>query len=157
MLRSDCLVFTGSGALYGVALEAAVKVWETPQIPSFAYELEEGLHGPNYGYSQRHCVIALSDGGRDDAKARALAAYMKNEKQNGFLIGPHPLDAHDLALPAAGRAGILLFAAAVQTIACQLAVSQGRDLFAPHDNRVMYSYFDPHNENGNNGPAQTGK
>ena len=41
-------------------------------------------------------------------------------------------------------------------MAYQLAVSQGRDLFAPHDNRVMYSYFDTHNETGRaakQGPA----
>lgn len=146
MLRSDCLVFTGSGALAGVAMEAAVKMWETPQIVTLSYELEEGLHAPNYGYTQRHCVIALNDGGVDNDKARALAAFMKNEKQNGFIIGANPLDEHDLAIEVESDADCLLFAAVVQTMACQLAIAQGRDLFAPHDNRVMYSYFDTHNE-----------
>lgn len=148
MMRSDCMVFTGSGALAGVAMEAAVKGWEIPQMVSLSYELEEGLHSANYGYTQRHCVIVLSDGGVDDGKARALAAYMKNEKQNGFLIGKNPLDAHDLSIPTGSRLDCLVFAAAVQTIAYQLAVYQGRDMLSPHDNRVMYSYFDTHNENG---------
>lgn len=148
MMRSDCLVFTGSGALAGVAMEAAVKCWETPQVVSLAYELEEGLHSANYGYTQRHCVVVLNDGGVDNDKARALAAYMKNEKQNGFLIGKNPLEEHDLTIPAGSRLDCLVFAAAVQTIAYQLAIYQGRDLLAPHDNRVMYSYFDTHNQNG---------
>lgn len=148
MMRSDCLVFTGSGALFGVAMEAAVKTWETPQVISIAYELEEGLHGANYGYTQRHCVIVLNDGGVDNDKARALCAFMKNEKQNGFLIGKNPLDAHDLEIPCGDRLDCLVFAAVVQTLAYQLALYQGRDLLAPHDNRVMYSYFDTHNTYG---------
>lgn len=148
MMRSDCLVFTGSGALCGVAMEAAVKMWETPQIVTLSFELEEGLHGANYGYTQRHCVLVLNDGGKDSRKARSLAAFMKNEKRNGFLIGADPLDEHDLTFECQGRLNCLVFAAVVQTMAYHLAVAQGRDLYAPHDNRVMYSYFDTHNEMG---------
>lgn len=149
MMRSDCLVFTGSGALCGVAMEAAVKMWETPQVITLSFELEEGLHGPNYGYTQRHCVIVLNDGGTDSQKARSLAGFMKNEKQNGFLIGADPLDEHDLSFDCGNSLNCLVFAAVIQTMAYHLAVAQGRDLYAPHDNRVMYSYFDTHNEIGN--------
>ena len=138
------LVFTGSSALYGVALEAAVKQWETPQIVTLAYELEEGLHGPNFGYTQRHCVIVLNDGGTDSQKARSLAAFMKNERHNGYLIGAETLDDHDLPFACVGSASCLVFAAVVQTVAYHLAVAQGRDLYAPHDNRVMNGYFDTH-------------
>ena len=148
MLMSDCLVFTGSGALCGIAMESAVKMWETPQLITLAYELEEGLHGANYGYTQRHCVIVLNDGGKDSQKARSLAAFMKNEKHNGYLIGAHPLDEHDLSFDCSSDLNWLVFAAVTQTMSYHLAVSLGRDLFAPHDNRVMYSYFDTHNEIG---------
>ncbi|NLI22196.1 MAG: SIS domain-containing protein [Clostridiales bacterium] len=144
MLRSDCLLFTGSGALYGVALEAAVKQWETPQIVTLACELEEGLHGPNFGYTQRHCVLVLNDGGVDNDKARSLASYMKNEHHNGYLIGAGTLDAHDLPFACDGSVRCLVFAAVVQTIAYSLAVAQGRDLYEPHDNSVMNRYFDTH-------------
>lgn len=146
LFRSDCLVFTGTGPLFGVAMEAAVKMWEVPQMMTFSFELEEGLHGPNYGYTQRHCVIVLDDGGYDSDKARSLAAYMKNEKQNGYLIGVGTLDEHDLRVDCTGRMNVLVFASVVQTMAYHLALMQGRDLFAPHDNRTMYSYFDTHNE-----------
>ena len=148
MMRSDCLVFTGSGTLCGLAMEAAVKMWETPQIVTLSFELEEGLHSANYGYTSRHCVIALNDGGYDNDKARALIAYMKNEKQNGFVIGAGTLDEHDFAFDCSSSMNWLVFAAVVQTMSYHLAVAQGRDLFAPHDNHVMYSYFDTHNELG---------
>jgi glucosamine 6-phosphate synthetase-like amidotransferase/phosphosugar isomerase protein len=146
-LRSDCVIFYGSGALYGVALEGAVKTWETPQIISVGYELEEGIHGPNFGYSERHCVISLNDGGVENNKAVNLARYMKFEKKNGFVVGAGAIDAEDLSFtPAGGLFCCLEFAAVVQVVAYRLAVDQGRDLFAPHDNSVMSGYFKSHDE-----------
>ena len=86
---------------------------------------------------------------RPPKEADLLEDYIvKNEKQNGFLIGPAPLDSHDFTIDCGGRLDLLLYAAVVQTVAYQLALCQGRDLMAPHDNRVMYSYFDTHNRNG---------
>lgn len=41
MLRSDAIIFTGLGSLFGVATEAATKVWELPKIASFGYDLDE--------------------------------------------------------------------------------------------------------------------
>ncbi len=145
MLRSDCIIFSGSGALHGVAMEGAVKVWETPQITSIGYELEEGLHGPNFGYTQNHCVIVLNDGGVEDQKARSLGRFMKAEKHNGYVVGAGTLDQQDLPFEPIGKDFCCLeFAAVVQVIAYRLAYDQGRDLFAPHDNSVMNSYFRSH-------------
>jgi glucosamine 6-phosphate synthetase-like amidotransferase/phosphosugar isomerase protein len=145
MLRCDGLFLYGSGALYGVALEGAVKIWETPQIISVGYELEEGIHGPNYGFNHRHCVVVLNDGGTEDRKAVALAKYMKNEKENGFIVGKSPINETDLSFEPVGKDFCCLqFAAVVQVMAYRLAVEQGRDLFAPHDNRVMEGYFKSH-------------
>lgn len=149
MLRSDCIIFTGSGALHGVALEGAVKVWETPQITSIGYELEEGIHGPNFGYTHNHCVIVLNDGGVEDQKARALGRYMKLEKNNGLIVGAGTLDQQDLPFEPRGKDFCCLeFSAVVQVLAYRLAYDQGRDLFAPHDNSVMNSYFRSHDEPG---------
>jgi glucosamine 6-phosphate synthetase-like amidotransferase/phosphosugar isomerase protein len=149
MLRSDCIIFSGSGALHGVALEGAVKVWETPQIISMGYELEEGLHGPNFGYTQSHCVIVLNDGGVEDRKARSLGRFMKLEKNNGFIVGAGTVDEQDLPFEPKGKDFCCLeFSAVVQVIAYRLATDQGRDLFTPHDNSVMNSYFRSHEEPG---------
>ena len=147
MLRSSIIIFTGAGSLYGIALEGAVKVWEIPQMPSAGYELEEGIHGPNYGYNHNHCVIVLNDGGRENQKAVALARYMKNEFKTGFIIGNNIVDEKDLKLEIYDSPfAILVFASAIQVLAYKLAYDSGRDLMAPHDNRIMYSYFASHSD-----------
>lgn len=145
MLRSDCIIFTGAGSLYGVSLEGAVKVWEIPQIASIGYELEEGLHGPNYGYNSRHCVIVLNDGGREKDKALALAGYMKDVWNNGLMAGAPVLDDNDLELELrGGDFSCLELSAVPQVVAYRLAADGGRDLLAPHDNSRMEKYFITH-------------
>lgn len=147
MMRSQCVVFTGADALQGVALEAAVKVWEIPQHISMGYELEEGLHGPNYGYSYGHCVIVLNHGGRENQKALGLARWMKDIYKNGFVIGGPVLDDTDFPIDlVGGDFDVLEIAPVVQIIAYRMALEEGRDLFAPHDNSVMESYFKTHDE-----------
>lgn len=145
MLRSDLIVFTGADELYGVSLEGAMKVWETPQIASVGYEIEEGIHGPNYGYNERHCVIVLNNGGREDHKCRALASYMKDIKHNGFMIGREGIDDEDFVFtPSSRYFACIEYAAVLQVLAYRLANDQGRDLLAHHDNHVMESYFKTH-------------
>lgn len=147
MLRAESIIFTGEGALYGVALEGAMKVWETPQIPSFGYEAEEGIHGPNYGYNSRHCVIALNDGGPSAKKLMALARYMKEVHGCGFVIGEETLGADDLKLELKSREfRALEFAPAVQCVAYHLAIDYGRSMALPHDNSRMETYFVTHSE-----------
>lgn len=145
MLRSDLIVFTGADEYYGVALEGAMKVWETPQIASVGYEIEEGIHGPNYGYNERHCVIVLNNGGREDAKCKALASYMKDCKHNGFMIGKEGIDDEDFVFtPSSRYFACIEYAAVLQVLAYRLAQDQGRDLYAHHDNSIMESYFKTH-------------
>lgn len=150
MLRSDVVTFTGVNSLYGVSLEAAMKMWELPKLASMGYDLDESMHGPNYGYNFRHCVIVLDDGVVDSDRAVALARYMKNEFKNGFVIGVNPVDESDLKIvPQSGPFSCLEFAAAIQILAYRLAEDCGRDLQAPHDNHVMYSYFISHSDYAN--------
>ena len=147
ILKSSFIAFTGRDSLYGVAIEAAVKVWEAPQFPSAGYELDEGMHGPNYGYNHNHAVIVLNDGGRFSKKALQLARYMKNEHKNGYVVGVDTLDDKDLAFqPQGGAFSCLEFAAAMQVFMYHLSVDGGRDFFAPNEHTVMESYFNSHNE-----------
>lgn len=144
MLMSQLIVFTGAGSLYGLALEAAMKVWEIPRIASVGYELEEGLHGPNYGYNPKHCVIVLNDG-REEGKALSLARYMKEIKKTGFVFGCSVIDQEDLQIELQTKEFTCLeLAPAVQILAYLLAIDTGRDLFAPHDNSKMEEYFKTH-------------
>lgn len=145
MLRSDMIIFTGADSLYGITLEGAMKVWETVQVASAGYEIEEGLHGPNYGYNYRHCVIVLNDGKRENKKCLALANYMKDVWNNGFVAGANVIDGEDLQFEVQTNDFCALeFAPVVQVIAYVLAKDQGRDLFAHHDNSRMESYFKTH-------------
>lgn len=145
MIRSQCLSFTGSAAQYGVALEAAVKAWETPKMTSVGLELEEGMHGANYGYDSKHAVIVFNDGGVDNQKALSLARYMQEVHKNGWAVGPNVNSDLDLQFETCGENFCWMqFAAVGQVISYKLALDMGRDLPAPHDNSVMGSYFRTH-------------
>lgn len=145
IMRSRCVIFTGSGSLYGVALEGAVKFWEMPQVISVGYELEEGMHGPNYGYDENHCIVVLNDGGSESNKALSLARYMKDVFHNGLVVGTKVVDDQDLLLDMkGGEFACLEFSAVPQIMAYYLAVDSGRDISKPIDHTVMYSYFNTH-------------
>ncbi len=124
-----------------------IKAWETPKMTSVGLELEEGLHGANYGYNHNHCVIVFNDGGIDSLKALSLSRYMREVFSNGLAIGAEVVCEDDLKLELCGENFCCLqFAAVGQTITYKLALDQGRDLPAPHDNSIMYSYFTTHKE-----------
>lgn len=145
IMRSRCIVFTGADSLYGVSLESAVKFWEMPQVISIGYELEEGLHGPNYGYERNHCVIVLNNGGREEEKALSLARYMKEVFHNGLVIGTKVVDEKDLQLDIkGGEFACLEFSAVPQVMGYYLAIDGGRDLLKRTDHSVMNSYFHTH-------------
>lgn len=145
LLRSDLVVFTGADELYGVALEGAMKIWETVQTASVGYEIEDGIHGPNYGYNYRHCVVVLNHGRRENGKCLALARYMKEVWGNGLLIGRNPVDETDLELDIPDNATDFVdFALVLQVLTYVCANSQGRDLMKHHDNSRMESYFRTH-------------
>lgn len=147
IMRSRCIVFTGAGMYYGLALESAVKFWEMPQVISMGYELEEGLHGPNYGYDYPHCVIVFNDGGRESDKALSLARYMKDVFHNGLVIGAKTVDEKDMLIDSrAGAFACLEYSAVPQVMAYFLAVDGGRDLLKRADHSVMNSYFRTHSE-----------
>lgn len=46
---------------YGIATEGALKIGETVQIPSVAYEAEEFIHGPNLQLTPKYTVYFIDD------------------------------------------------------------------------------------------------
>ena len=147
IMRSRCVIFTGSGSLYGVALEGAVKFWEMPQVISVGYELEEGMHGPNYGYNSNHCVVVLNDGSRDVEKSLSLARYMKEVHHNGLVVGGSVVDEQDLKLDLkSGDFSCLEVCAVLQIMSYFLAEDGGRDLTKLTPNTEMNRYFMTHAE-----------
>lgn len=145
IMRSRFIAFTGMGALYGVAQEGAIKLWEAPQYPSAGYDLDEGMHGPNYGYTDADAVIVLNDGRPGSERGLDLARYMKCEHENGYIFGVQTQDDKDLAFtPMGGIFNCLEFAAAVQVFMYRFAVDGGRDFAVLGIHRKMNGYFDAH-------------
>lgn len=147
VIRSQCIIFTGAGSLYGVALEGALKTWEIPQMISVGYELEEGIHGPNFGYNHNHCVIVLNDGRRENKKAVSLAKYMKQIHNNGYIVGMNIEDPVDFSFtPKTNEFACLEFIAVLQVLVCKIGEEIGIDLENPRDNTKMNRYFIAHSD-----------
>ena len=86
-------------------------------MTSVGLELEEGMHGANYGYNSNHCVIVFNDGGIDSKKALSLARYMREVFHNGLAVGAEVVCEDDLKLTLCGENFCCLqFAAVGQTI-----------------------------------------
>lgn len=93
----DKIYFLGAGHTMGVAYEAALKVGETFKIPSFAYEFEEYIHGPNLQLTPNYTVVLIDDG----TNARAVDIYKATKvvTDNVFIITPKKIaDSHVLTV-----------------------------------------------------------
>lgn len=58
---------------YGIATEGALKIGETVQIPSVAYEAEEFIHGPNLQLTPKYTVYFIDD--MDKGSERLIQIY----------------------------------------------------------------------------------
>lgn len=72
----------GAAAAYGVAREAALKFMEMLQIPAFAFELEEFIHGPELQLTPNHTLFILAPDPRvrDRAVQLSRAASLVTER-----------------------------------------------------------------------------
>lgn len=145
LMESQEVIFTGQGAMYGICLEGAVKFWEMPQKPCIGLELEEGMHGPNYGYSHRQCVIYLCDGSETDpGKGVSLIRYMQEIHQNGLAVGAV---SPELGLSLSLKGGLFSFiemSAVPQVLAYLLTMAIGRDISKPLSHADMDAFFKTH-------------
>ena len=82
----------GSGACYGAALEGALKLCETVQVPAFAYESEEYLHGPELQLTPGHTVFFLDSGDETSPRTQALWRATCQVTRRAYLLtcGPAP-------------------------------------------------------------------
>ncbi len=125
-------VFLGSGALYGLACEAMLKMTEMAKLFSAAYQPLEYLHGPRYAADSHTQLIALISESARDEERRALDTL----RQYGIpllilaesnLVPPIDGDAITLAsgVPEWGRA--ILYLPPLQRICWLQAVNRGFD------------------------------
>lgn len=73
-----CSYSIGAGANYGTALESALKMGETIHIPSFPYEMEEYIHGPNLQLTPEYNIFIYD--GNDEASYRVKQIFLASKQ-----------------------------------------------------------------------------
>ena len=148
LVKGRSYIFYGSGPLYGVALEGALKVLETVgHYLAVGYEAEDGLHGPCLGFNDEDNIIALNDGVNDEWMSHGIVEFGKKELYQAYIFGAHPLDEKDLSFEVKGgdfRA--LEFAPAVEVLAYLLALETGVEVkpVGEYVDHVSSQYFETH-------------
>lgn len=146
--NAKSILIYGSGPLYGVALEGALKMLETAKhCLAFGYEAEDGLHGPTLGFTKGDLIIALNDGVNDEWMSHGLINYSKRELGAGYVFGANPLDDDDLEFEIIGEDfRALEFAPALETVAYLLALAVGTPVEDAEHARehVSSKYFETH-------------
>ena len=145
-LRS--LMYYGGGELFGIAVEGALKLMETPKLYlSFGYEAEDGIHGPCYAFNKDDAIIFLNDGENDVEYASSMVRFSKQELGRGYMFGPLVQDEKDLKIvPCSRHFRALEFAPSVQAVAYQMAIYNGVEVLpltlrTPH---ASTKYFQTH-------------
>ncbi|MEG2994536.1 MAG: SIS domain-containing protein [Erysipelotrichaceae bacterium] len=91
----------GFGASYGTAMEGALKIGETIQIPSVAYEAEEFIHGPNLQLTPNYTLFFID--GDDQCSKRIIEIYhaVRQISDKAFIITNDKSvdDAHAIRMP----------------------------------------------------------
>lgn len=119
----------GCGANYGTALEGALKIGETVQIPAVAYETEELIHGPSLQLDPTYHLFFIEGGCASDRvheifkASRFVTDYSylltNNEKYQGEGILTVPFEMNELITP-------LCFLPFVQIIAYKVTDENNR-------------------------------
>lgn len=86
---------------YGIATEAALKIGETIKIPSFSYEAEEYIHGPNLQLTPDYTVFCIDDLSAGSERMAQIYAATRSVTDEAFFISNNPIvdDAHAIRLP----------------------------------------------------------
>ena len=150
LMNNDAFVIYGNDTLWGVAVEGALKILEiAKRYMAVGYEMDDGLHGPTMGFTNRHCILALNDGGKDNKYAKGVCDYVKNEVGTAFIIGCNPIDDSDFSFtPKGGHFKCLEYAPVVEVLAYRLAVDYGVVLkpWKEQDPLPEMKYFNTHDE-----------
>ena len=87
LMSASAFFLVGYGANYGTVQEAALKFYETHERPSYAFELEETLHGPFRALHQDDMLLMLSaEAGAERERMELLARCCEPFCANRVLI-----------------------------------------------------------------------
>ena len=148
---NDIIIY-GANDLYGLALEGALKILEVAKrFIAVGYEMDDGLHGPTMGFTDKHRVLILNDG-TNEKIADGLATMMKEKFDNhGFVIGMNAKGDSDLSfVPVTENFHALEYAPSVQIISYLLAHDYGvkiPNIKMMQSDAEESKYFNTHEEN----------
>jgi glucosamine--fructose-6-phosphate aminotransferase (isomerizing) len=124
--------FLGSGAQYGLAVEAMLKMTEMSRIFSTAYHILEYLHGPRYAADANTLVVGLVSDSAHDEEIKALKPLaLRRARVLALAESPAGLGDFDFQLPLAsgvpewGRT--ILYLPPLQLIGFHQAIRLGFD------------------------------
>lgn len=86
---------------YGIATEAALKIGETVKVPSFAYEAEEFIHGPNLQITPRYTMFFIDDLGEGSQRLSQIYQAARSVSDKSYAITNNSIvdDQHAIRLP----------------------------------------------------------
>lgn len=149
LMNKDGFVLYGAGALAGVAVEGALKILEiAKRYLCVGYEMDDGMHGPTMGFTNRHAVIILNNG-KNEGIANGLADYIKEKVGDAFVIGLNTKDDRDLPFePVGNNFDFLEYAPVVELLAARLASDYGIEIkpFELSEPMPEAAYFNTHDE-----------
>ncbi|MBQ3089383.1 MAG: hypothetical protein IJD21_02355 [Oscillospiraceae bacterium] len=87
VMKARTFFLLGYGANYGTVQEAALKFFECHQVPTWALELEESLHGPYRGLGKEDMAFYLAaEAGPERDRMELLAGAARQFCRNQVLI-----------------------------------------------------------------------
>ncbi|HEY6102286.1 MAG TPA: SIS domain-containing protein [bacterium] len=125
-------VYLGSGAMFGIASEGALKMTEMALVPAYAYHTLEYLHGPKAALSPETVVIGLLSTAGTSYEARVLT-HLAGLGAAVVVAGGHVerLDAVHTAAEPGTLPGLLMAAVWMQLLALAMARQRRVDPDSP--------------------------
>lgn len=136
VMAAPAFFLVGYGSNYGTAMEGALKFYETHERPTYAFELEETLHGPLRAlHGDDMCLFLSAEAGPERDRmarlARALEPYCKNRVVVQSAVQERADDALVIQSGDAEFVNTLEYLIPLQVIACLMAERLGIDLTEP--------------------------
>lgn len=82
----DVVYSCGFAQGYGLACESALKMGETTKVPSFAYEAEEYIHGPNLQITPNYTFFFYDDLGVSKDRLRTIWHATRSVSNEAYCI-----------------------------------------------------------------------
>lgn len=131
MIAIQKISVVGYGSNYGTALEASLKLIETVRCPSYGYEFEEYLHGPNDGIDHNSTIFLLQTPDVEAERMERFHSFAEKITTEGFLITSKKTEKNNIiSLPFLNNEifTVLEYVLPVQYLAYRISMDKGINL-----------------------------